>query len=115
MFKNSKKYNQFDNYLFEGTIDPDIINYFNCKYNNDSVLLSLKHDRLLLQDSSGDVFKEIIYKHIPMWKRNKKYIEIFVGRENSFILKGDGFKISDTLNRRCQDLFMFRNEIEYEC
>ena len=113
MFKNSKKYNQFDNYLFEG-VDPDIINYYNCKYNNDTVLLSLKHDRLILQDSSGDVLKEILYKQIPMWKRNAKYIKIFVGKDDSFILKGDGVKISDTLNRRCQDLFMSRNEIESE-
>lgn len=101
---SSRKYQYFDNHIFDLDITPDTVHFFNCTYDNKSVLLTLKYDHLTLTDKDGVLLHEVQYKVIPMWKRDKKFIDIHIGESYILHLKGDGIKISDKLNIRCQHL-----------
>lgn len=102
---SSKKYQYFDNHLFDIDITRDTVNFFNCIYNDQNLLLTLKYESLTLTDrDTGVLVQEVQYKSIPMWKRSKKFIDIYIGQDFILHLKGDGMKISDKLNSRCQHL-----------
>jgi len=95
-----KKYvkfqNDFDNILFENSSKT-----FICIFENKNVLLELHTDHLTVVHNDDLIF-EIFYNRIPMWKVNKKYIEIFINHDEFKTFYGDGKEIAKQLGFYCR-------------